>query len=120
MNKISLFLAYFLLYIHQVISKGNTNPSGMTLDMVEIHSVSTRIDILDYAPKGSIKGGTMIYLKAYGHNITPSKNRINVGPYPCPIAEKGISGNIISCMTTEAFDPNQRSSLPVELFVVGK
>lgn len=52
----------------------------MTLDMVEIHSVSTRIDILDYAPKGSIKGGTMIYLKAYGHNITPSKNRINVGP----------------------------------------
>ena len=52
----------------------------MTTDRVEIHSVSTQIDLTDYKPYGSIKGGTLVYIRAYGHNRSPSKNKINIGP----------------------------------------
>lgn len=52
----------------------------MTLDRVEIYGVSTRIDKFNDQAKGSINGGTMIFLRAKGHNVTPSKNKIFVGP----------------------------------------
>jgi len=78
----------------------------MTTDRVEVLSVSTRIDLLNFSPEGSIFGGTLVYVRAQGHNIIPSKNHINIGPYPCTIEENGISGDLITCKTTEAFDPN--------------
>lgn len=56
------------------------NPNGMTLDRVEIHSVSTRIKLIDYEPRGSIFGGTLIFIKAKGHSTTSSNNSIKVGP----------------------------------------
>lgn len=96
------------------------NPNGMTLDRVEILSISTRIDLLDYKPQGSIKGGTIIYLKALGFNNAPSENLINVGPYECKILDNGISGDLISCMTSEAWDPLRRWALDVELHVKNK
>jgi hypothetical protein len=92
----------------------------MTTDRVEILSVSTKINEIDYSPQGSIVGGTNVYIRAKGHNIMPSKNSINIGPYPCIIEENGISGDLITCKTTHAFDANQRWGLPVELHVAEK
>jgi hypothetical protein len=37
-----------------------------------------------------------------------SDNKINIGPYPCIIPEKGVNENSITCETTEAFDTNRR------------
>lgn len=55
----------------------------MTTDRVEVYSVSTVIDVDNYNPYGSIMGGTLVYLRASGHNRTPSKNTIYIGPYDC-------------------------------------
>lgn len=52
----------------------------MTLDSVEILSVSTRIMKENFEAKGSINGGTLIYIKAKGHSNTPSMNSVKVGP----------------------------------------
>ncbi len=55
------------------------------LDDVIIYSVSTNIEKLNYTPKGSILGGTFIYLKAIGLDPTPSNNSVKIGPYDCLI-----------------------------------
>lgn len=59
----------------------------------------------------------MVYLKVKNHSMTPSENKVFIGPYPCIIAEKGISGNLISCMTTPQTEPDRFWELPVELHV---
>lgn len=51
----------------------------MTLDRVEILSVSTRIKLNDYEARGSITGGTLLFIKAKGQSQTPSMNSILVG-----------------------------------------
>jgi hypothetical protein len=99
---------------------GKENTEGMTTDRVEIFSISTRIDVIDYLPEGSIKGGTVLFIRAIGHNMTPSKNKITIGPYDCVVPEKSISDDLITCVTTEGWDPLRRWSLDVELHVVGK
>jgi len=40
--------------------------------------------------------------------MKPENNKINIGPYPCIIPEKGVNENSIKCETTEAFDVNRR------------
>ncbi len=55
------------------------------LDDVTIYSVSTNIEQLNFKTKGSIYGGTFIFLKAVGLDPTPSNNAVNIGPYPCII-----------------------------------
>jgi hypothetical protein len=95
-----------LISLLSITTHAKENPNGMTTDRVEIWSVSTKINEVDYEPRGSIVGGTNVYIRATGHNITPSKNSINIGPYPCIIEENGISGDLITCKTTHAFDVN--------------
>jgi hypothetical protein len=95
----------FLISLLFISAQSKKNLNGMSTDRVEILSVSTRINEINYAPYGSIVGGTNVYIRAKGHNIMPSKNTINIGPYPCIIEENGISGELITCKTTHAFDP---------------
>lgn len=48
--------------------------------MVEILSVSTRKEVENFDPMGSIVGGTMVYLKVKNHSMTPSENKVFIGP----------------------------------------
>lgn len=78
---ISFFLkSYIQIYIKSLIFFHNLAKDRVTIGRVEISSVSTRIDQLYNAPKGSINGGTMVFLRARGHYSTPSKNKIFIGP----------------------------------------
>jgi len=55
-----------------------------------------------------MEGGTEVYIFCSGHSMKPENNKINIGPYPCIIPEKGVNENSIKCETTEAFDVNRR------------
>lgn len=101
MNYNILFnLLFVLLFASEALCE---NPNGLSLDPVKIYGVSTMIDGQDNF--GSITGGTYIYIRIVGHDLTPSNNKITVGPYDCIIPEKGVNENTITCETTNAFDP---------------
>lgn len=48
------------------LSLGVESPDRLTFDEVKVYSVSTKIEQLNYNPKGSVAGGTYLYLKVVG------------------------------------------------------
>lgn len=52
-----------------------------------VYGVSTKAGELYTKPYGSYAGGTIVYITLAGHDLTPSNNRVNIGPYPCDIED---------------------------------
>ena len=75
------------------------------MDPVKIYSVSTRIDQINLAPRGSLEGGTKIYMKVMqkylfkvsGLDQIVSNNAVYIGKYPCIIPENGVNELLIIC-----------------------
>lgn len=92
---------------------------GADVDSVRILSVSTLIDTDNSERRGSVNGGTRLYIKIVGHDAhVASNNSIFVGPYPCIIPEMGVNEVFITCITTPAYDNTKLWSLPVVVKVV--
>lgn len=80
----------------------------MDFESIVITSVSTSIKDTNWNKKGSIAGGTTLYINISGHDLLAKNNSVKVGPYDCIIPDKNVSPNTIACITTEAFDPTRR------------
>lgn len=94
---------------------------GANVDSVRILSVSTLIDSDNSERRGSLNGGTRLYIKIVGHDShVASNNSIFVGPYPCIIPEMGVNEVFITCITTPAYDNTKLWSLPVVVKVVNR
>lgn len=101
-----------------------------TNDPVVIYSVSTRLGVANTLPRGSLEGGTTIYMKVIfssyspqvsGLDQTASNNAIYIGKYPCIISDKGVNGLFVNCRTTKP-DPADTTltNLPIVVQVQGK
>jgi hypothetical protein len=70
------------------------------------------------AAKGSVAGGTILYIS--GNNFSPIADEIQIfiGDYPCNIIAQGSNVNIISCTTTPMTNPSKRDKLSITMLTV--
>ena len=66
---------------------------------LEIIHVSSSPDSLVSPIYSSLRGGKMIYIKAQGHSMDPTKILVYAGTYKCDVPADGVTDTFISCLT---------------------
>ncbi len=68
--------------------------------------------------RGSILGGTTVYIRGINFRYDSSLNTITLGPYPCNPASDGSTDTLLVCITTRATDASKLVSLPTTVSVL--
>ena len=76
--KIGVFIAFLLL------------ATTIRADPLQLFSVSASPSTV-VLPRGSVQGGTTIYIAGVGFNANAASNQVFVGPYPCNIPAAGAT-----------------------------
>lgn len=101
----------FLIFTVLIISV-----SSEALQLYSVSSSPTQI----VNPSGSVRGGTVIYIKGVGFSTIASNNQISVGPYPCIIPAAGATDTTLSCVTSDTLQNNDIYNLPINVISNGQ
>jgi len=71
-------------------------------------------------PKGSVRGGTTIYITGLGFSNNPVENQVFVGTYPCIIPSDGATETTLACVTTDTNQLNNIYNLPIIVISKGQ
>lgn len=86
---------------------------------LQIYYISSLPSSVKNPVSASLRGGTMLYIKAIGHNPMASGNKIFVGIFPCIIPSDGVSDTFISCETTDTGSDTNINNMPVTIISYG-
>lgn len=86
---------------------------------LQIYYVSSLPSTVKNPVSASLRGGTMLYIKAIGHNPMASGNKIFVGIFPCIIPSDGVSDTFIACETTDTGSDTNINNMPVTIISSG-
>jgi len=85
---------------------------GIHNESLQLFSVSkSSISVVN--PSGSVRGGTIIYIKGLGFSASANNNKIFVGPYPCIIPADGATETTLACETSDTNQDNSIFNLPI-------
>jgi hypothetical protein len=82
---------------------------------LQIIHVSGSPNSIQRPVKGSLRGGTLVYIKALGHSPDPSQNQIYVGNFPCVVPADGVTDTFITCETVDTGSTSEIGNMPVSL-----
>ena len=91
-----------------------------TEDSLQILFISGDATEVSRPMYSSLRGGSMLYIKAIGHNPDPTKNKVYVGTIECVIPADGVADTFITCETGDSKSSSSISNLPVTLISDGK
>lgn len=98
--KAGVFLCFLLLIagIH-----------GEALQLFSVSSSSSSI----VSPSGSVRGGTIIYIRGLGFSASAADNTVFVGTYPCKIPADGATETTLACVTSDTNQDGDIYNLPI-------
>lgn len=68
----------------------------------------------------SLRGGKLLYIKANGHSLDPTRNLVYVGTHQCHIPADGVTDTFVTCLTGDLGpDATDQNNLKVTLISDG-
>jgi len=92
---------------------------GVHNEALQLFSVSSSSTAV-INPSGSVRGGTIIYIKGLGFSASANNNQIFVGPYPCIIPADGATETTLACETSDTNQGNDIYNLPINVISNGQ
>lgn len=98
----------------------------LILLLVNIHSEALQLFTVStnpatvVPPAGSVRGGTILYIKGLGFSANAKDNQVSVGPYPCLIPADGATETTLACITTDTGQLNNIFNLPITVISNGQ
>ncbi len=106
--KIANLLVCFLLVL-------SINSQALTITYV-----STLPNLISSNLQGSLRGGTLLYIKALNFSPMPTDNTITVGKYPCKIPADGVTDTFLVCITADTMQNADIKNLPIKIVSGGQ
>lgn len=89
-------------------------------EAIQLFSASIDKSATSSTLRGSLRGGTTIYIYGLGFPRDPRELQIWVGSNECIIPNNGITSTVISCETTDSNSNNDISSLEIQVVSGGQ
>ncbi len=88
-------------------------------EALQLYSVSSSPSQI-VSPKGSVRGGTTIYISGVGFSTIAANNQITIGTYPCLIPAAGATETTLSCVTSDTNQNQDIYNLPINVISNGQ